>query len=67
MQYLRTQIRKWQRATSTHRHTRIDVCSAQLFDAIYENKYKLATNLIDGSKVDVNKGRIWRDTSASRL
>jgi hypothetical protein len=38
MQYLRTQIRKWQRATSTHRHTRIDVWSAQLFDAIYETQ-----------------------------
>ena len=54
MQYLRAQIRKWQRAKSTYRYTRIDECSAQLFDAIYENKFKQAKILIDDDKVDVN-------------
>jgi hypothetical protein len=33
---------------------RIDECSAQLFDAIRENKFKLAKILIDDGKVDVN-------------
>ena len=54
MQYLRTQIWKWRRATSTYMYTRIDECSAQLFDAIRENKFKLAKILIDDGKVDVN-------------
>ena len=54
MQNLRAQIRKWRRATSTHRYTRNDECSVQLFDAIYENKFKLAKILIDDGKVDVN-------------
>jgi hypothetical protein len=35
-------------------YTRIDECSAQLFDAICENKFKLAKILIDDGKVDVN-------------
>ena len=52
MQYMRAEIRKWRRATSTHRYTRINECSAQLFDAIYENKFKLAKIIIDDSKVD---------------
>ena len=54
MQYLRAEIRKWRRAALTHRYTRINECSAQLFDAIYENKFKLAKKLIDDGKVDVN-------------
>ena len=52
MQYLRAEIRKWRRATSTHRYTSINECPAQLFDAIYENKFKLAKIIIDDSKVD---------------
>ena len=35
-------------------YTRIDECSAQLFDALCENKFKLAKILIDDGKVDVN-------------
>ena len=35
-------------------HTRNDESSVQLFDAIYENKFKLAKKLIDDGKVDVN-------------
>ena len=54
MQNLRAHIRKWRRATAKHRSTRIDECSAQVFDAIYENKFKLAKFLIDGGKVDIN-------------
>ena len=54
LHYLRAQIRKWQRATSTYRYARIDECSTQLFDAIYENKFKQAKILIDDDKVDVN-------------
>jgi hypothetical protein len=54
LQHLRAQIRKWQRATSTYRYTRIEECSTQLFDAIYENKFKQAKILIDDDKVDVN-------------
>jgi len=54
MQYLRAEIRKWRRATTTHKYIRINECSAQLFDAIYENRFKLAKIIIDDSKVDVN-------------
>jgi hypothetical protein len=54
MENLRAQIRKWRRATSSYRYTRNDESSAQLFDAIYDNNFKLAKILIDSSKVDVN-------------
>ena len=47
-------IRKWRRATSTHRYTRNEECSIQLFYVINENKFKLAKKLIDDGKVDVN-------------
>ena len=43
-------------------YTRIDECSAQLFDAIRENKFKLAKILIDDGKVDVNIKDEWGDT-----
>jgi hypothetical protein len=56
-------IRKWRRATSTHRYTRNDECSVQLFDAIYENKFKLAKKLTDDGKVDVNIKYDCGDTS----
>jgi ankyrin repeat protein len=54
MENLRAQIRKWRRATSTYRYSRNDESSAQLFDAIYDNNFKLAKILIDSRKVDVN-------------
>jgi hypothetical protein len=54
MENLGAQIRKWRRATSSYRYTRNDESSAQLFDAIYDNNFKLAKILIDSSKVDVN-------------
>jgi len=54
MQYLRAKIRKWQRKKSAPKYARIDEFSAQLLDAIYENNFELAKNLIDDGKVDVN-------------
>ena len=54
MQYLRAKNRKWQRNKSAPKYARIDEFSAQLFDAIYENNFELAKNLIDDGKVDVN-------------
>ena len=45
---------KWKRGKSTQKNTRNNVFSAQLFDAIYENNFELAKNLIDDGKVDVN-------------
>ena len=54
MENLLAQIRKWRRATSTYKYTRNDESWAQLFDAIYENNFKLAKILIDNRKVDAN-------------
>jgi hypothetical protein len=54
MKYLLAKIMKWKRGKSTQKNTRNDKFSAQLFDAIYENNFELANNLIDDGKVDVN-------------
>jgi hypothetical protein len=54
MKYLLAQIMKWKRGKSTQKNTRNDEFSAQLFDAIYENNFELAKNLIDDGKVDVS-------------
>jgi hypothetical protein len=35
-------------------HNRNSEFSSQLFDAIYDNNFELAKNLIDGGQVDVN-------------
>jgi len=45
---------KWKRKKSAEKHTRINQFSSQLFNAIYDNNFELATNLIGGGKVDVN-------------
>jgi len=60
-------IRKWRRATSTNRYTRNDECSVQLFDVVYENKFKLGKKLTDDGKVDVNIKDDCGDTPLSRL
>ena len=54
MKYLLAKIMKQKRGKSTQKNTRNDKFSAQLFDAIYENNFELANNLIDDGKVDVN-------------
>ena len=54
MKYLLAKIMKWKRGKSTQKNTRNDEFSAQLFDAIYENNFELAKNLIDDGKVDVS-------------
>ena len=54
MEYLCARIVKWKRKKTTHKYTRIDEFSLQLFDAIYENELELAKILIDDGKVDVN-------------
>jgi hypothetical protein len=48
------ELMKWKRKKTTHKYTRIDDFSLQLFDAIYENEFELAKILIDDGKVDVN-------------
>jgi ankyrin repeat protein len=62
MQYLRAQIRKWRRQKATPKRARIDEYSAKLFDAVYENNFKLPNILIDGGKVDVNIKDNYGDT-----
>ena len=62
MQYLCARIVKWKRRKTTHRYTQIDAFSSQLFDAIYENDFELAKNLIDDGKVDVNIKEDYGDT-----
>jgi hypothetical protein len=54
MKYLIEKIIKWKRGRSTQKYSSNDVFSDQLFDAIYENNFELATNLIDDGNVDVN-------------
>ena len=45
---------KWISGKSPHRYTRIDEFSKLLFDALYENNFELAKNVIDDGKVVVN-------------
>ena len=56
MKYLLAKIIKWKKEKSVkyNTHNRNSECSSQLFDAIYDNNFELAKNLIDGGKVDVN-------------
>ena len=56
MKYLLAKIIKWKRENSVkyNTHNRNSEFSSQLFDAIYDNNFELANNLIDGGKVDVN-------------
>ena len=54
MKYLIEKIIKWKRGRSTQKYSSNDEFSDQLFDAIYENNFELATNLIDDGNVDVN-------------
>ena len=44
-----------------------DECSVQLFDVLYENKFKLAKKLTDDGMMDVNIKDDCGDTSLSRL
>jgi len=62
MQYLRAKILKWRRKKATPKRARIDEYSTKLFDAVYENNFKLAKILIDGGKVDVNIQDEYGDT-----
>jgi ankyrin repeat protein len=62
MEYLCARIVKWKRKKTTHKNTRIDEFSLQLFDAIYENKFELSKILIDDGKVDVNIKKGCGDT-----
>jgi hypothetical protein len=62
MEYLCARIVKWKRKKTTHKNTRIDEFSLQLFDAIYENKFELSKILIDDGKVDVNIKKDCGDT-----
>jgi ankyrin repeat protein len=43
-------------------HNRNSEFSSQLFDAIYDNNFELAKNLIDGGQVDVNIKNDYGDT-----
>jgi ankyrin repeat protein len=54
MKYLIGKIIKWKRGRSTQKYSSNDEFSDQLFDAIYENNFELAKNLIDDGNVDVN-------------
>ena len=56
------ELMKWKRKKTTHKYTRIDDFSLQLFDAIYENEFELAKILIDDGKVDVNIKKDCGDT-----
>ena len=62
MQYLLAKILKWRRKKATPKRARIDEYSAKLFDAVYENNFKLAKILSDGGKVDVNIKDDYGDT-----
>jgi ankyrin repeat protein len=54
MKSLRAKIIKWKRGKSTSKNTRNDENSAKLFDAIYENNFKLAKFLLEDGEVDAN-------------
>jgi hypothetical protein len=56
MKSLLAKIIKWKRENSVkyNTHNRNSEFSSQLFDAIYNNNFELAKNLIDGGQVDVN-------------
>ena len=47
---------------ATPKRERIDEYSTKLFDAVYENNFKLPKILIDGGKVDVNIQDEYGDT-----
>ena len=54
MKYLIEKIIKWKRGRSTQKYSSNDEFSDQLFDAIYENNFEVAKNLIDDGNVGVN-------------
>jgi ankyrin repeat protein len=62
MLYLRAKILKWRRKKATRKRARIDEYMAKLFDAVYENNFKLAKILIDGGKLEVNIKDDYGDT-----
>lgn len=62
MLYLRAKMLKWRRKKGTRKRARIDEYMAKLFDALYENNFKLAKILIDSGKLEVNIKDDYGDT-----